>query len=216
MTPAFFTISLIRSLACIVLCFALPLCARGELYIWTDDNGIRHFSNVGPPQTETRVTTRWEGTFSDRSLPGRSFEVLKIYDGDTILVKGMDLGVKIRLVGIDAPETGGRKLKGQPFAAESTRFLKRLLKGRRVTVKSHGIGGYNRPLAEIFVDGLNINLEMVKNGMAEVYRGKRPKSLDEKAYTAAQTSARKNKKGIWSQGRRYKSPRQWRKENPRQ
>lgn len=55
---------------------------------------------------------------------------------------------------------------------------------------------------------------MVQTGMAEVYRGRLPKGLATKAYEAAQAEAKQSRTGIWSQGKQYKSPWQWRKENP--
>jgi endonuclease YncB( thermonuclease family) len=60
-----------------------------------------------------------------------------------------------------------------------------------------------------------MNLEMVKAGLAEVYQGSRPRTFDAAPYLAAQDQAEKRRIGMWAQGNRYKSPRQWRKENPR-
>lgn len=45
---------------------------------------------------------------------------------------------------------------------------------RVVDVKGYGLGPYNRVLGVIHVDGKYVNLEMVKAGLAEVYRGRAP------------------------------------------
>jgi len=47
-----------------------------------------------------------------------------------------------------------------------------------VDIKSYGQDRYGRTLAVVFVDGKNVNLEMIKAGLAEVYRGPPASSLD--------------------------------------
>lgn len=185
---------------------------RPDVFQWTDAHGVRHFSNISPPERGevSRVEERLTGRLS-----GTRFRVVKIFDGDTIKVTGAGLTFKVRLVGIDAPETGWKGQAGQPFAHEATQILTRLLTDRSVRLAQYGTGGYNRILAEVFTNGKNINLEMVQKGMAEVYRGRLPKDLDRSAYRAFQDLARRNRAGIWSLGRDYVSPRDWRKAHPR-
>jgi micrococcal nuclease len=78
----------------------------------------------------------------------------------------------IRLVGIDAPEVSHKKYEpGQPFGQQSTKHLAGLVLSKTVEIKSHGPDRYGRSLGEVFLDGNNINLELVKAGLAEVYRG---------------------------------------------
>jgi len=76
------------------------------------------------------------------------------------------------------------------------------------------VGGYNRVLAEIFVGDTNVNLEMVRSGLAEVYRGKRPDTFDAAPYFQAEKRAKQLRKGMWIQGAAYTSPWQWRKKYP--
>ncbi len=141
--------------------------------------------------------------------------MIKIYDGDSLLVRGTDLTLKIRMVGIDAPETGGRQKPGQPYSRQAHLFLSRQIQDRFVTLKTYGLGGYNRILAEVFVGSINMNLEMMKAGLAEMYQGSLPKTFNAAPYLTAQDHARQRRIGMWAQGSRYKSPRQWRRENPR-
>jgi endonuclease YncB( thermonuclease family) len=56
-----------------------------------------------------------------------------------------------------------------------------------------------------------VNLEMVKVGLAEVYRGRPAKSLDVKPYWNAETEAKKTGIGMWSLGDKYISPKEWRR-----
>ncbi|MFO7912197.1 MAG: thermonuclease family protein [Desulfotignum sp.] len=193
----------------------LAIQVSSDVFVWTDEDGFKHFSNIAPSleADDARILGK---EIQNQISDGRSFRVLKVYDGDSLLVKGLDLTLKIRMVGIDAPETGGRSKTGQPYSKKAHLYLNRLVKNRSVTLKSYGLGGYNRILAEVFTTGgTNVNLEMVKMGLAEVYQGSTPKHFDTAPYVAAQTRARNNRIGMWTQGSRYKSPRQWRKENPR-
>nr|WP_319495217.1 thermonuclease family protein [uncultured Desulfobacter sp.] len=186
--------------------------ARCDVYSWVDENGIRHFSNVSLPHGE-QATQIPEAVSA--AIDQSNFKVTKVFDGDTVEVQGEDLEFRIRLVAIDAPETGGYKSKGQPYSQEAKKVLQQLVQGKNVRLKQYGTGGYNRILAEIFSQGQNINLTMVRRGLAEVYRGRFPKTLDAGAYRKAEADARRRQAGIWSQGKAYKSPQIWRKENPR-
>jgi endonuclease YncB( thermonuclease family) len=192
----------------------LVLPATGDVFVWTDSDGVRHFSNISPPgNTETAKVLDEE--IQSRITPDRQFKVIKVYDGDSLLVQGMGLTLKIRMVGIDAPETGGSRKAGQPYSRKAHLFLARQIKDRSVSLKTYGLGGYNRILAEVFINETNMNLEMLKAGLAEVYQGSLPKTFNAAPYLAAQDQAEKRRIGMWVQGSRYKSPRQWRKENPR-
>ena len=57
------------------------------------------------------------------------FKVVRVYDGDTLKATGHDIDIKVRLVGIDAPELKrGKHKPGQPFGQKAKRFLSRLVK----------------------------------------------------------------------------------------
>ena len=84
---------------------------------------------------------------------------------------------------------------------------------KSVEVKSYGTDRYGRTLGVVFVGDKNVNLEMVKVGLAEVYRGKPAKGLDLKPYRNAEAEAKKAGVGKWSLGYKYISPKEWRKMN---
>jgi micrococcal nuclease len=60
------------------------------------------------------------------------------------------------------------------------------------------------------LNGKKINLEMVKVGLAEVYRGKPATGMDMKPYWKAEEEAKAAKRGMWVLGNQYMSPRDWR------
>jgi endonuclease YncB( thermonuclease family) len=61
------------------------------------------------------------------------------------------------------------------------------------------------------VDGNNVNLEMVKAGLAEAYRGTPAPDQDIGPYWKTEEEVRKAGKGMWVQGNKYVSPREWRR-----
>jgi micrococcal nuclease len=80
-----------------------------------------------------------------------------------------------------------------------------------VGVKNYGTDRYDRTLGVVYVEDKNVNLEMVRAGLAEVYRGKSAPGFDNRPYLKAEDEARQAGKGMWSLGDKYVSPREWRK-----
>ena len=137
--------------------------------------------------------------------------VVRVDDGDTITVFENGQKVTIRLVGIDAPEISGIKhVPGQPFSLSAKEYLTSLVLNKVIRVKFYGEDGSGKSLGEIFAEGLNINIEMLKAGLAEVYRGTPPRNLEINTYREAEKEAKKAVKGIWVLRDQYFSPRDWR------
>jgi len=106
------------------------------------------------------------------------FKVIRVYDGDTIKEVGHDIEIKVRLVGIDAPETSkGIRKTGQPFDRKAEIYLAGLVLNKVVDVKGYGSDRYGRTLAEIYFDDKNINLEMVKPAMPRFIPGVFPEAF---------------------------------------
>ena len=148
---------------------------------------------------------------SSTSIAGE-LRVVRVTEGDTIEAVADHMEIIVRLVGIDAPELGRKKNEpGQPFSTKATKYLANLVLKKTITIKEYGNDQYGRMLGVVFVNGKNANLEMVKAGLAEVYRGKQPRYFNVKIYQDAEAEAKKNKRGMWVQGDKYISPREWRK-----
>ena len=91
--------------------------------------------------------------------------VLSIGDGDTISVLERGQKLKVRLACIDAPETAQN-----PYGMASRNQLKALLPlGSTVSLRVQAVDRYGRSVAEVIGKG-PINLAMVQNGQAFVYR----------------------------------------------
>jgi endonuclease YncB( thermonuclease family) len=141
------------------------------------------------------------------------YKVARVIDGNTFVVYHGSVKITVRLVGIDAPENSNHKRRdGQPFSRQSTQHLAGLVLNKTVDVKSYGADRNGRTLGEVFLlDGKNINIEMIKVGLAEVYRGKPASGLDMEQYRNAEGEAKAAKQGMWVQEDKYVSPREWRR-----
>ena len=92
--------------------------------------------------------------------------VEKCYDGDTCTTES---GEKIRLACIDAPEIRGKN--ADPLKAKASKeFINNLLSNKKVKIKRIDTDRYGRTVAEIFIEGTNIQKLMVKNGFAKIHR----------------------------------------------
>jgi endonuclease YncB( thermonuclease family) len=128
--------------------------------------------------------------------------VTSVADGDTVtVITANQTKLRIRMVGIDAPETPkGKKSPGQPYGKEAEAHLKQLVEGKQVKVEIYGTDRYKRLLSTIILDGTDINLTMIEAGLAEVYRGAESGNPYKRQYEAAEVAARSSKKacGCWA------------------
>ena len=69
------------------------------------------------------------------------FKVTRVYDGDTLKAAGHDIEIKVRLVGIDAPETGKKKRDpDQPYSQQAKKFLTSMVLNKQVFIIRLWIG----------------------------------------------------------------------------
>lgn len=124
----------------------------------------------------------------------QGYKVLSIGDGDTIRVTRDSETITIRLACIDAPE-----MQQKPHGSLSRReLLSALPLGSEVTLRTFTNDRYGRVVAEVFVDGGNINLGLVRTGSAFTYRDYLAK-CDRDSYLTAEQAAKKDKLGVWAQ-----------------
>jgi endonuclease YncB( thermonuclease family) len=120
-------------------------------------------------------------------ISGRAVAV----DGDTLDLAGR----RVRLEGIDAPEMGqtcSRRWVGTwDCGRAAQRELDDMVQGRRIECEHKGSDKYGRDLGICFVDGRDINAELVRRGMAWAF----VRYSD--SYVEAESEARKARAGIW-------------------
>jgi micrococcal nuclease len=118
--------------------------------------------------------------------------VVGVADGDTITVLTADKTQgRIRLNGIDAPETG------QDFGSRAKEAASELAFGKIVTIQPLGADRYGRDVANVILpDGKMLNREMVRQGMAWWYRKYAPNDAE---LAKLEAEAKTTNSGLWSQ-----------------
>lgn len=137
--------------------------------------------------------------------------ITKITDGDTVqAVTPEGTKLKVRLYGIDAPETAKGKIPGEPFGNDARAYLATMVNQKTVRVEIRDIDRYRRMVAILWLGEKNINLEMLSTGMAEAYCEylKQPYRTP---FIQAEHEAKAQGKGIWSQGNTYERLSQFRR-----
>lgn len=126
-------------------------------------------------------------------------QVVRVSDGDSVQVRDAHgRKRKIRMAYIDAPE-----LK-QSFGRNSHRHLRQLIGGKKVQVEPFTHDQYGREVSRILLNGKDINLAQIQDGMAWHYRSiakKEQKKNDYRQYRQAEKNAKKNRLGLWKNSR---------------
>jgi endonuclease YncB( thermonuclease family) len=118
-------------------------------------------------------------------------QVLQIVDGDSVTVSINGELVRVRLAEIDAPEGD------QPFAVESRQSLFDLCFWAPAELSSISKDHYGRMLARVKCNGLDVNAEQVRRGLAWV-KEVRDQTVKHKTLHKLQDEARAAKRGLWS------------------
>jgi micrococcal nuclease len=123
--------------------------------------------------------------------------VQRVVDGDTLLLDG---GERVRLIGIDTPESVKPDTPPQPYGQEASEFTKQLVEGHfvRLEFDRHRKDQYGRTLAYVYVDDLLLNEEIVRQGFSRAETRFHFRSDFQKRFLAAEKEARTAKRGIWS------------------
>jgi endonuclease YncB( thermonuclease family) len=117
-------------------------------------------------------------------------QVIAIADGDTITLLHDRQSWRLRLNGIDAPESG------QDFGQRARQYLAGLIHGKTVLAIITDKDRYGRLLGDIYIDTRHVNAEMVRAGYAWHYKA----YSGDAALAALETEARSAGTGLWSAG----------------
>ena len=132
-------------------------------------------------------------------MAGKKVRVLRVIDGDTVeILMGMGLfrsprDERVRLYGIDAPETSQRG------GEDATNHLKRLIgSGRSIWMERKAVDQYGRTVGLLYRSRRNpqdsINYGMVRDGQARSYMTEKQ---DRERFKEAESEASRRKRGIW-------------------
>lgn len=137
------------------------------------------------------------------SSPGR---VVRIVDGDTIVIEAEGARHKVRLAGIDVPE------RNQPWGEAATRELRRQVAGQGVLVDWRKKDRWKRIIGIVRLGGEDMNLHLIERGLAWHFKryADEQDPEDRKAYADAEKAAQGARRGLWSDPQPI-APWEWRK-----
>lgn len=135
---------------------------------------------------------------------GALYPVIRVVDGDTadISINGQD--ERIRLVGLNTPETVDPRRPVECFGLEASNKARDILTGQKVRIETDPTQGmrdkYQRLLAYAFLpDGTLFNKTMIEEGYGHEYTHRLP-YIYQAEFKSAEIKARKLKKGLWADG----------------
>ena len=129
-------------------------------------------------------------------------EVVKVVDGDTVIINYKDKEERVRLIGVNTPETVDLRRRIECFGHEASAFTKNLLDQRRVKLELDPSQGerdkYGRLLAYLFLDsGELVNLKIIEGGYGYEYTYHLPYKY-QKEFKEAESQAKAAGLGLWA------------------
>ncbi len=132
--------------------------------------------------------------------------VERVIDGDTIVLNG---GERVRLIGVDTPETVHPSKPVEYYGKEASAFTRRTVEGKRVRLEYEPgarTDRYGRTLAYIYTDGGDLlNQEIIEGGYGNAYTRFPFSKMEE--FRAAEREAREAGRGLWAREKDEKGPR---------
>ena len=134
------------------------------------------------------------------SIAGQ-YKVIRIVDGDTIVIKYDGKYEKVRLLCVNTPESvHPDKKQNIPMGKVASKYTQKKLIGKYVNLEfeiKKIRGNYGRLLAYVFVDGQNLNLDLVRQGLSPYYTKYGKSEKHDSEFRAAEKQARKEELNIW-------------------
>jgi micrococcal nuclease len=124
------------------------------------------------------------------------FEVIRVVDGDTIVIRYNGEYEKVRFLCVNTPESvHSDKTQNIPMGKVASRYVQQFVDLEFEVDRLRG--NHGRLLAYIFVNGQNFNLELVKRGLSPYYTKYGRSKKYHAEFKAAEKKARKGKRNIW-------------------
>ena len=133
------------------------------------------------------------------SFAGTGGVCTRVVDGDTIVVDLDGVLEKVRLIGVDTPETVHPRKPVEYFGREASAYTKAKAEGAEVTLEydHQRRGKYGRLLAYVYIDGSMLNADLIEDGYGFAYT-KYPFRYME-AFRSLEREARDEGRGLWAE-----------------
>jgi micrococcal nuclease len=128
--------------------------------------------------------------------PTKPLTCSRVVDGDTIHLSD---GRKVRLIGVDTPETVHPSKPVERFGKEASAYTKALVEGKEVVLDydQEKTDKYGRTLAYVYLkDGTHVNAAIIQNGYGFAYTKYPFKYMEQ--FRNLERIAREQKKGLWA------------------
>ncbi len=130
-------------------------------------------------------------------LGGEWRTVLRVVDGDTLILDGEE---RVRLIGVDTPESADPRRPVEAFGKEAAAFTRRMAEGKRVRLAydQQLTDRYGRTLAYVYLeDGTFLNAEIIRQGYGHAYT-RFPFAYAEQ-FLEHEREARAARRGLWAE-----------------
>jgi micrococcal nuclease len=149
------------------------------------------------------IITKDSSEITETVIQQEQATLVRVVDGDTVLVRIDGKEQSVRLIGVDAPEVKGPYAELECYGNESKDYLSELLPTEDQVILEYDdsqgrYDKYDRILAYIFLGEKNIGEYMIQNGYAQEFTYKRDYRY-QSAFRAAENFANMNDFGLWSE-----------------
>jgi endonuclease YncB( thermonuclease family) len=131
------------------------------------------------------------------------YKVLRVVDGDTIVIEVEGKSESVRMIGVDTPELNDSRTGVQCFAKEAAEKAKSLVTGKSIRLEKDPSQGerdkYKRLLGYVFLEnGAFVNMALIAEGYAHEYTYDGAYKY-QKQFKAAQAEAKEAGSGLWAE-----------------
>jgi micrococcal nuclease len=188
--------SLRLTLCVLALCLLIGACDSVSISVQT---GV---TVVAPTAVIPTVANQVSSLYPPVPASLKQVDVVRVVDGDTVDVNLDGVTTRVRLIGINTPETVDPNKPVECYGPEASKRAKALLEGQRVLLEADPSQDdrdrYDRLLRYIwFEDGRLFNMQMVLEGYAYEYTYQVPYKY-QAVFKAAQRQAEEAQRGLWS------------------
>jgi len=130
-------------------------------------------------------------------LPAGPCEIRRVVDGDTLLLENR---ARVRLIGVDAPESVKPDHPVEPWGPEASEFTRQFLQRGtpRLEFDRERVDRFGRYLAYVYVDDQLLNEAIIAAGLARMEPHFDYASAMKRRFRTAQQDAQRARRGIWS------------------
>lgn len=165
-------------------------------------NNEKEVSKINNANISVNGENKENGKTVQGIIPNGKVEakVLRVVDGDTLKIQIADKDYKVRLLGVDTPESvSPKKEKNTKEGKIASEYTKKNLEGKDIVLEFDvsPYDRYGRLLAYVYVDGICYNEKLLEEGYAKVMMIS-PNVKNSKYYRQIEKQAKENNVGFWN------------------